>query len=294
MTPEGGREASAEGGPARAPLPPLLRWAGSKRQIAQALERYWTPESRRYIEPFAGSACLFFRLRPPASVLNDLNSELITFYCIVADMPEQTFRELQELGGANATTYARVRGLDPSSLPCARRAARFIYLNRFGFNGLYRTNGRGEYNVPYGGDRTGSVPSKDRLLEYGQALGESELLSHDFADVCELASAGDFVYLDPPYAVQAEWRRGLYYTEDAFAIDDVARLAEALKGIDSRGATFLLSYSDSDEGRQLAAAWSSTAIEVRRTIAGSAFKRVRQRELLISNLRRLPDDDVRQ
>jgi DNA adenine methylase len=105
-------------------------------------------------------------------------------------------------------------------------------------------------------------------------------------------NAGDFVYLDPPYAVAAEWRRGLHYTEDAFAVDDVSRLAGELARLDALGAAFVLSYADSPEGHRLARPYYCRTVQVRRSIAGSSFKRVRLNELLITN-RPHPLVDVR-
>jgi DNA adenine methylase len=263
-------------------LPPLFRWAGSKKQLLGTLAPYWSTEFARYIEPFAGSACLFFRIRPKAALLGDINAELIASYRVIGDAPEEVWEQLRGLR-ADASYYYELRAMVPSTLAPAARAARFIYLNRFCFNGLYRTNAKGQFNVPYGGPRSGSLPSLEDLRTYAAAIQGVSFLASDFVSTLAEAQRGDFVYLDPPYAVAAEWRRGLHYTEDAFAVDDVSRLESALSTLDDLGAIFVVSYADSPEGHRLAKPFYCRSVEVRRSIAGSVFKRVRRTELLISN-----------
>ena len=269
-------------GGAAGALPPLFRWAGSKKQLLGTLAAYWSDDCTRYVEPFAGSACLYFRLRPQKAVLGDLNKELVRCYVAVRDSPSQVSFELARFT-KGASQYYRLRSTAPDTLASPARAARFIYLNRYCFNGLYRTNGDGAFNVPYGGDKSGSLPDAADLEVYAKAIEAVEFRSDDFALTLADVTDGDFVYLDPPYAVKAEWRRGLHYTNDAFATNDVDRLQGVLRKLDATGATFVLSYADSDEGHQLGRPYYCRTVEVRRSIAGSVFKRVKRSELLISN-----------
>ncbi len=164
-----------------APVSAFLRWAGSKKQLLPVLQDYWTPKYRRYVEPFAGSACLFFRhfFLPTASVLGDLNSPLIHVYRCLKNDPEAVIQALSELPKGKSH-YKRIRSLDGSDLTKAGRAAAFIYLNRFCFNGLYRTNKLGRFNVPYGGERSGSLPSADHLRACSSALRHTTLVDGDF------------------------------------------------------------------------------------------------------------------
>lgn len=266
------------------PLPPLLRWAGSKRQSIGEIARFWDAGFTRYVEPFAGSAALFFHLRPTTAVLSDINDELMTTYAIIVDDAVGVAGELAGLGDGDRSVYYLLRNQDPTRMAPARRAARFLYLNRYCFNGLYRTNALGRFNVPFGGDKSGTLPDAEALRSYADALATAELMGGDFEAIVDLAGTGDFVYLDPPYAVKTEWRRGHHYTQDAFEVSDVYRLDGVLKRMDGHGAKFVLSYADSPEGRWLARDWHSSTTQVRRSIAGSAFKRVRLNELLISNL----------
>ena len=264
-------------------LKPILRWAGSKRQLTPVLAEYYPPGGPRYVEPFAGSACLFFRLLPEQAILADINTELMTTYAAVSADPASVHTALSAVRSTSPAEYYRLRSLDPSTLDPWARAARFLFLNRYCFNGLYRTDKHGRFNVPYGSSRVGRLPTLEELAEYSRALGGAELLTADFEETVAQVRGGDFVYMDPPYAVKTQWRRGRHYTDDAFAVDDVDRLRSAMSNIDRAGATFLVSYADSEEGHLVASGWRVRTQTVRRSIAGSTFKRTRVEELLISN-----------
>ena len=126
---------------------PFLRWAGSKRQLLPKLAEYWRPSFRRYVEPFMGSACFFFYLRPEHSLLTDINGDLVEAFTVVRDFPDSVYKRLMEFP-LGEEGYYKVRGMNQRKLTPVDRGARFIYLNRFCFNGLYRTNKEGKFNVP--------------------------------------------------------------------------------------------------------------------------------------------------
>jgi DNA adenine methylase len=248
----------------------------------ETLAPYWQPGYKRYLEPFAGSACLFFRLLPYDAVLADINEELILAYQTIRDAPDEVAAYLRH-ARPEPTEYYLIRSQTPATMDAVSRAGRFVYLNRLCFNGLYRTNSRGQFNVPFGGDRAGAMPGADSLRQYAAAIAGVTFRTGDFLDTLSDVASGDFVFLDPPYAVKAEWRRGLHYTQDSFAVDDVARLKGFLRKADRLGAAFVLSYADSDEGHDLARPYYSRTVSLRRSIAGSVFKRRSASELLISN-----------
>ena len=260
---------------------PLFRWAGSKRQLVPQLASYWRKDNARYVEPFAGSACLFFELEPPDAILGDINHELINTYELVRSKPYDLFRALRTWRN-DADEYYRVRALDPTVLDEVQRAARFIYLNRFCFNGLYRTNRSGRFNVPYGGRKSGSLPSLAQLLSISDLLCSTELVTGDFSVVLERVKAGDFVYLDPPFSVTGR-RIFKEYDRATFGESDLARLRRFLTALDDLGATFLLSYADSPEGSVLANGFSTTRIATRRNIAGFTGNRRNFMEVLVTN-----------
>src|SRR5712664_3922142 len=177
------------------PTPPFLRWAGSKRQILPILGRYCKGGFTRYVEPFAGSACLFFYLAPRAALLGDINAELLSTYKYIRYRPAEVSKFLQKLRKGERQYY-KIRSLQPERLSPARRAARFIYLNRFCFNGLYRTNQEGDFNVPYGGRGSGSLPSAGVLKRASELLRRAALVKGDFENVLDEVKQGDFVYMD--------------------------------------------------------------------------------------------------
>jgi DNA adenine methylase len=130
---------------------PFLRWAGSKRLLLPVLQNFWTARHKRYVEPFAGSACLFFAIKPAKAILGDLNPELIATYIEVKYRIGAVLDELKKLKPKSKREYKRLRSIDIAALTPPARAARFIYLNRYCFNGIYRTNLLGQFNVPYSG-----------------------------------------------------------------------------------------------------------------------------------------------
>ena len=158
--------------------PSFLRWAGSKRGLLPILQSFWKPSDKRYLEPFAGSACLFFALRPPRAVLGDLNSDLISTYLELKYRVTDVVEQLALLPNPGKEEYLRLRTLDPKVLARAERAARFIYLNRFCFNGIYRTNLQGRFNVPFSGQRCGVVPGATILTQ----CASSPCLNPSFSD----------------------------------------------------------------------------------------------------------------
>lgn len=259
---------------------PFLRWAGSKRKQVSRLASFWSPNHQRYVEPFAGSACLFFELAPKTAVLGDINRELIEVYRVVRDEPERLYRRLCRVT-RDLPTYYRWRSLKPTSLDPETRALRFLYLNRNCFNGIYRTNKDGDFNVPMG-KRPGEYFSKDDLLNCSRLLHGATLVAGDFVKILERVRGGDFVYLDPPYAVTSR-RIFKEYGKKTFDTSDVARLSESLTEITERGADFLVSYADCAEARVLALRWYSIRLPIRRHVAGFAGGRRNAYEWLLSN-----------
>ena len=245
------------------------------------LASYWSTDNTRYVEPFAGSACLFFALEPSTALLGDINGELIETYEVVRSQPRDLSHALRTWKN-QADEYYYVRALDPTALGKIQRAARFIYLNRFCFNGLYRTNRSGRFNVPYGGYKTGALPSLKQLLETSDILGNAKLVAGDFSLVLGQVQVGDFVYMDPPFSV-AERRTFKEYNRATFGDSDLARLRRSMTELNERGITFLLSYADSTEGIVLAEGFSTKKIVTRRNIAGFTGSRRTSNELIVTN-----------
>lgn len=259
----------------------FLRWAGSKKQILPILHTHWNSSFTRYVEPFAGSACLFFRIQPPKALLGDINKELIATYVEVKYRVAKVIEELGKLEKGR-DHYLRLRGMDVSELSHSEKAARFIYLNRFCFNGLYRTNLKGQFNVPYGGERSGALPTAEALRASSKMLRNALLSPGGFEKVLNKVVPGDFVYLDPPYSVE-EKRVFKEYNAAAFGDDDLKTLRSWLEKFANQNIKFLVSYAESDEADVLRKDFYSKVISVRRNIAGFSGSRQRSNEILISS-----------
>lgn len=260
---------------------PFLRWAGSKRKQLARLREFWSAAHTRYVEPFAGSACLFFELAPDDAVLGDSNQQLIEVYKVVQNEPARLYRRLRRIR-RDVDTYKRWRALAPEALDLETRALRFLYLNRNCFNGIYRTNVDGHFNVPMG-KRPGDYFAKEDLLRCSELLKNATLVAGDFEKTLVHVREGDFVYLDPPYAVSSR-RIFREYGKRVFDETDVPRFAECLTGIRQAGADFLVSYADCTSARALARRWNAVRLPVRRHIAGFVGARRNAYEWLITNL----------
>lgn len=261
---------------------PLFRWAGSKRQLLPKLVEHFPANAERYIEPFAGSACLFFRMIPKKAILSDINGELVGTYLQIKSAAADVFKEIVKLDLGSKEQYYQLRSASLSEMNPASRAARFIYLNRYSFNGLYRTNLKGEFNVPFGGGRSGSLPSEEELLEYQRSLKGVRFVCADFGQTLGKAREGDFVYMDPPYMTSTE-RVFREYDARAFGTKDLKRIRRWMEKLTERNVRFVVSYSAGPESSILSKGFDVEFVDVRRNIAGFAANRRSSREVLITN-----------
>jgi len=259
----------------------FLRWAGSKKQLLPILEKYWCDGFSRYIEPFAGSSCLFFHLEPQSAILGDINGELMGAMRAIRLDATKVIECLRRLPKSKKNYY-RIRRWQPAQMELFEAAARFLYLNSLCFNGLYRTNASGLFNVPYCPPGHRTVP-EDLLIEASRRLESATLVSGDFEETVALAAAGDFVYLDPPYAVS---RRRVFseYGPTIFQVDDLRRLGRVLSDLDRRGAKFVVTYADCAEVRPIFKRWAVRRVWTKRNIAGFTGDRRGSYELLATNL----------
>jgi len=259
---------------------PFLRWAGGKRWLGSRLPRL-TPDSfGTYFEPFLGAANAFFRLSPRNSVLSDINEELINAYTVLRDTPQPLIDSLQTLEAGSAQ-YDRIRALRPNDN--LGRAVRFIYLNRTSWNGLYRVNSRGVFNVPYGwGDRPLSFDAR-RLQSASSTLRCARLTAVDFEESLSAAEAGDFAFVDPPYAFKRDRGGFLSYDKHVFSWTDQERLHEVLVGLNRRAVRFLLTEPDIPSIRRLFSDFRVRSVRRTSTIAANPSLRGPKRELIIRN-----------
>jgi DNA adenine methylase len=264
----------------RAWSPPFLRWAGSKRKLLPILLRTMPPQYKRYFEPFVGSGCFFFALRPRRAVIGDINADLMTAYSALQLHPRLLHRRIASLR-LNRRSYYVLRDRHGNSDDVLDDAARFIALNRYCFNGLYRANSAGKFNVPFG-TRHGVLPSETAFYRASVALRGCRLVTGDFVLTLRNAEKGDFVYLDPPYVYSDRRDRG-EYGPGTFKLRDMTRLFKSMRRLHKLGAYVLLSFLETPEVVKMAQGWNVKTIPVQRQISGFAHFRKVVNEVLISN-----------
>ena len=268
---------------------PFLKWAGGKGQLLAAIFARLPPGEIRgtYFEPFLGGGAVFFELARRGWIrrarLFDRNEELVAAYRAVKDDVEAVITALEEHKNEEAYYY-EVRAQDPTSLAIAARAARTIFLNRVGYNGLYRVNASGKFNVPFGKYRSPKICAPENLRAASRALACATIEVAGFDESCVDAGAGDVVYLDPPYLPLSRTANFTAYS-DRFGEQEHRRLAEVFASIVDRGAVALLSNSDTELSRELYAAFKITAIEATRAINSKGDRRGVVSELLVQGLR---------
>ena len=266
-------------------IQPLLRWAGGKQNLLKTLLQYLPDNAsgRVYREPFFGAGSLFFALQPRVAYLSDANHHLIDCYKYIRSSPLEVCRYLathkrktsEEYYYTVRDQYNRLS----SSLP---QAARFLYLNRTCFNGIFRVNTKGKFNVPYGWKEPPKIPGSNLVCGVSQALMNSELFAGEFDDALRDAKKHDFIYLDPPYPPLNETSFFAHYTKDRFSTMDQERLAETVKRLNRVGCSILLSNADTFAVRRLYQDFRCEKVRVRRYITCKARKH-HVDELLITN-----------
>lgn len=259
---------------------PILRWAGSKKKILPILELAAPNKFGRYIEPFFGSGILFLKLNAQDATVADINPHLIQAYEAVRTHPRAVWSRLNAMP-TNDAYYYELRSLREEDLGKFDRAARFIYLNRFCFNGVYRTNLKGQFNVARGAGVL-RIPEWSVFREFSNRIRNVDLQCEDFESIVDGANKDDFIYLDPPYAENGKRDRG-EYGPNTFKFSDVARLIDSIKRADKRGAKILLSYSAFHLDLAELSGWYVKEISVMRNVAGFSHSRKKAQEILVSN-----------
>ncbi|MGI5864072.1 MAG: DNA adenine methylase [Myxococcales bacterium] len=269
-------------------LRPFLKWAGGKTQLLDELVARTPERFGTYHEPFLGGGALFFRLKLLGRVrrarLSDVNPELINAWKVVRDTPYDLVAALEKLEDRLAEKdYYEIRGLDPDKMLPAERAARLLYLNKTCFNGLYRENSKGKFNVPYGRYTRPKVLDRELLLNVSKALEEADIQAQPFLKVAKSAKPGDFVYFDPPYHPVSTTSSFTKYSRSGFGEQEQRVLAQVFADLAERGVHVLLSNSDTPLIHELyeGKGFEITRIEAARAINSKADKRGPVGELLV-------------
>ena len=261
-----------------------VRGAGGKRWLVPKLrELIGETEIERYHEPFLGGASVFLGLEPfPKAYLGDSNRELIATFRAIRDLPDEVAEQARAYENDESTYYA-VRASTPKGR--IGRAARFLYLNHTSFNGIYRVNLNGIYNVPFGNGRDTNIPTAEQLRDVSARLKAATLKDQDFADSIDQVKAGDLVFLDPPYTVAHNNNGFVKYNQRLFSFEDQRRLSRLVGQIKKRRAYYVLANAAHDSIAELFANGDALIETTRRnSIGGNNAVRGSATEYLFTNL----------
>jgi DNA adenine methylase len=269
---------------------PIVKWAGGKSRLLGELLHHVPTRVGTYAEPFAGGAALFFALASERdrgvrhferAILADRNEELVALYRAVKGNVDDVIAALAGFRHDRDLFY-QVRAQDTQGMSDVARAARFVFLNRTCFNGLWRVNAGGRFNVPFGKYKNPRILDEESLRAASRALADAEIRAADFADVTSELGRGDFVYLDPPYVPVSRTASFTSYAKDGFNPADQERLARELRALKRRGVKAMLSNADTSVTRELYAGLACHVIRAPRSISCDGSTRGDAGELVVT------------
>lgn len=265
---------------------PFLKWAGGKTQLLPEILARVPDRFARYHEPFIGGGAVFFALAPQQALLADINPDLVGCYRAIRDRLPAVLRYLRSHDVTEDHFY-EVRSWDHADLDPAEAAARLVFLNRTCFNGLYRVNRSGRFNVPFGRYKNPRICDEDNLRAVSEALQGVDLTVGSVFETARRARRGDLVYFDPPYDPVSSTASFTSYAKDGFGREEQIRLAELFRELARRGVHVVLSNSDTPFIRELYADFVIDRVMARRAINSRATRRGPVGEVLITVPRRL-------
>ena len=262
---------------------PILKWAGGKTQMLDSILPRFPNSYGKYIEPFFGGGAIFFALQPKNAVIADSNPELINLYRTVAHNVEAVISELKSFTNTEEMFY-EVRSQDWKSLSSIEAAARTIYLNKTCFNGLYRVNKKGQFNVPFGKYKNPKIVDEDNLRAASIVLSQATIICSDYSEVLEnFASPNDLIFLDPPYIPISESSDFKRYTKEQFYLEDHERLAQLYTSLNHKGCHVFLTNSNHPTVQNLYSAFQYDVIQTKRHISCDSKTR-KGEDVIISNI----------
>lgn len=265
---------------------PVIKWVGGKRQLLKEIKNNIPKKFNRYFEPFIGGGALFFELKHKQSFISDYNDELTNLYEIIKTKPKELIKDLKNHENTESYYYA-IRELDRKSsykrVSKVKKASRFIFLNKTGYNGLYRVNKLGQNNVPFGRYTDPKIVDEENILACSELLQNTTITTGDFESIKPHVKKGDFIYLDPPYVPLNATSNFTAYTEQGFDDDMQFRLKELCDYINNIGAYFLLSNSYTEFITDLYQDYKIIIVEANRALNCKASGRGKIKEVLVKN-----------
>ncbi|MCW8966422.1 MAG: DNA adenine methylase [Candidatus Pacearchaeota archaeon] len=270
-------------------VPTLIKWAGGKKQLLSQFEKFFPKKIERYFEPFVGGGSVaFYLLKTHPEIkkifLSDINEELIITYNIVKDDIEELIKLLKKYKLKHSKEfYYEIRSQDTKDLNKLQIAARFIYLNKTCFNGLYRVNSKGQFNVPIGSYKNPQICNEKDLREISKFLKKDDVKVSQFDKAVKKAKKRDFIYFDPPYYPLKNKKSFTTYTKDNFLEKEQKKLAKVFRELDKKGCKVMLSNSDTDFIKNLYKGYNINFVQAKRMINCDATKRGKINEVVITN-----------
>lgn len=266
----------------------FIKWAGGKKQLLEQFKEHFPKKIERYFDPFVGGGAIAFyilkKYKPKEVFISDINEELINVYLVVQNNVEELIEILKEYKKEHSKeVYYEVRAEDPRFLSDVSRAGRFIYLNKTCFNGLYRVNSKGEFNVPIGSYKNPGICQEEDLREISELLKDVKIRVLSFEKVLEDAKKEDFIYFDPPYYPLKKGKSFTTYTKGNFLEEEQKKLAEVFKKLDDRGCKVMLSNSDTKFIKDLYKDYPIKFVKATRMINCDASKRGKINEVVVKN-----------
>ena len=271
---------------------PFVKWAGGKRQLLAELDQRLPPSWDTYYEPFVGGGALLVNLenqgRLSRAVISDLNAELINLYRVVQDTPDALITALSDEAFRNdEESYKLLKEkfntLIGSPSHAVERAALLVYLNKHGFNGLWRVNQDGRFNVPFGSHRKRSIPSASSILKFSAMLKKVTVLNRDFEAAVKPARKGDFIYFDPPYQPLSKTASFTDYNSRGFPFSEQERLARLFRRLSKKGVRIMLSNSKVPEIEELYEGFRIESVNAKRFINCNGERRRGIQEIIVTN-----------
>jgi DNA adenine methylase len=269
-------------------LRPILKWAGGKRSLTREITKLFPEDykSRLYHEPFFGGGAVFFKIQPKKGSINDINEKLINFYKVVREHPHELIQETKQHPYCKETYYELREKFNSEELDDIEAAALFLYLNKTAYNGLYRVNSDGKFNVPFGRHKNPTITPEKIILNASKLLKNIEILNQDYNYIEEYAEKGDIVYLDPPYQPISETSKFTSYTKDGFDLNKHRNLRDLCITLDEKGVLFVLSNSFSKQIKKLYtdSPFKINWVSSERKISSKSSSRGRVKEMLVTNI----------
>ena len=269
---------------------PFLKWVGGKRQLLAEIQKRAPKQFNRYFEPFLGGGSVLFSFLPDEPTINDINPHLINAYTQIKDNPAQLIAEVQAIDATDCTKdyYLSIREKYNNKIASneldAECAALMIWLNKHCFNGVYRVNSKGLFNVPYNHAKNVQTIVPDNIRAISSYLNKSNavILNGDFEAACENVQKGDFVYFDSPYIPVSDTANFVDYTKDGFSYENHVRLAKLFRKLDKKGAKLMLSNNNVPLVYELYDGFNIAPVDARRSVNRNSNGRT-GKEVIITN-----------